>query len=270
MNKIFLLIATASLTFGCGQNSSTPAFDTYKLQTASIVGGTQVDPTKTDTSYIVSLGGECAGSIIASKWILTAAHCRPLFRSKISGGSIDLRDPKRIQLKIAKSFIHPTYGASQSSHDFALLKLSTEINFNETKKLSAIAIADSNLETSGALPEGLFATVLGWGFTTENAGQPTILREVQVPLVSRERANDIEAYDRGIDESMIAAGFDEGKKDSCQGDSGGPLIIKNSDGGQILIGVVSFGEGCARPKKYGIYSNVAFAREWIESVMSEN
>ena len=269
MKMIFLILATVALTYGCGQkNTSTSGSSKIKL--GHIVGGIQVDPTKTDTSYIVSLNGGCAGSIISSKWILTAAHCESLFRSRITGGSINLRDSKRIQLKISKSFVHPSYNTPESSHDWALLKLASEIDFSKNPTLSAITIADSNLETSGGLSEGVMATVLGWGVTSENGSQPSNMREVDVPLVSREKANTPDAYNGAIDETMIAAGLDDGGKDSCQGDSGGPLIIKNKNGTQTLIGVVSFGEGCARANKYGIYSNVAYANEWIHGIMDKN
>lgn len=97
-------------------------------------------------------------------------------------------------------------------------------------------------------------------------GQPTVMRELDVPIVSREVANAKNAYDGEIDETMIAAGYAEGGKDSCQGDSGGPLINRET---RTLIGVVSFGEGCARAHKYGIYSNVSNANEWITGVMNK-
>ena len=110
------------------------------------------------------------------------------------------------------------------------------------------------------------ATVYGWGVTRENGSQPAIMREVDVPLVTREVANAKNAYNGEINETMIAAGYAKGGKDACQGDSGGPLIIRET---RTLIGVVSFGEGCARPNKYGIYSNISNANEWIMSVISK-
>lgn len=260
MKMIFLMLATLTVT---SVNAALPALKV----TPRIVGGIEVNPNTTDTSFVVSIGGGCAGSIIDAKWILTAAHCKPLFTRAVTGGSINLNASNRVKLKVLKSYVHPQYSSSKSSNDFALLELASEIDFEATK-LSKVEMADSNLETSGGLEEGIMSTVYGWGVTRENGSQPSVMREVDVPLVSRERANAREAYNGQINETMIAAGYDQGGKDSCQGDSGGPLVIRDSvSKKQTLIGVVSFGEGCARAKKYGIYSNVAHGQEWIQSVI---
>jgi trypsin len=259
MKTIFLMLATLTMT---------SAFASTKLQIQPrIVGGIEVDPKTTDTSFIVSIGGGCAGSIIDAKWILTAAHCEPLFKSTITGGSLALRGSDRIKLKIKKSYVNPKYG--NSSNDFALLELATPIDFAANPKLGKIEIADSNLESSGGLEDGVMTTVYGWGVTRENGSQPAIMRQVDVPLVSRERANAKQAYDGEINETMLAAGYDKGGKDSCQGDSGGPLVLNNGTS-RTLVGIVSFGEGCARAYKYGIYSNVSYGNDWIKSVMNAN
>lgn len=266
MKMILLCLVTMSLTPAL---LSASTLNKLQIKRDKIVGGIEVDPATTDTSFVVSIGGGCAGSIIDSKWILTAAHCKSLFSSTISGGSINLKDGNRVKLKVLKSYVHPKYSSSKGSNDFALLELAQEIDF-ETTKLGKIEIADSNLESSGGLEDGTMTTVYGWGVTSENGRQPSIMREVDVPLVSRERANARDAYNKQIDNSMIAAGYDQGGKDSCQGDSGGPLVIRDKKSNQqTLVGVVSFGEGCARAKKYGIYSNVSNGNAWILSVMNK-
>ena len=61
----------------------------------------------------------------------------------------------------------------------------------------------------------------------------------------------------------IYVGPKEGGRDSCQGDSGGPLVTRDDRPGFSLIGVVSFGDGCARPDSYGVYAEVSSYLGWI-------
>ena len=100
----------------------------------------------------------------------------------------------------------------------------------------------------------------GWGTTSESGCLSKNLLKVTVPLVSQ--ADCSVSYPDGINDSMICAGFPEGGKDSCQGDSGGP-ILTGTGANRTLAGIVSWGEGCARPNKYGVYSKVNAAVTWI-------
>ena len=66
---------------------------------------------------------------------------------------------------------------------------------------------------------------------------------------------------------MICAGYPGvGGKDACQGDSGG-LFICNDSGKAVLAGIVSWGNGCARPEFPGVYSRVTYVLEWIQANM---
>lgn len=64
----------------------------------------------------------------------------------------------------------------------------------------------------------------------------------------------------------IITGVDGGGKDSCQGDSGGPIIIRKGDQ-HIQVGIVSWGEGCAREDFAGVYSRISHVNDWMESVV---
>lgn len=257
--KIFILILSTMIM------TSTYAGLPNLEVTPRIVGGHEVNPATDDTSFIVSIGGACAGTIIDERWILTAAHCEPIFDTPITAGSIHLTGTDRIVLKIAKAHVHPDYW--DKANDFALLELASPINFAANPRLSKIDIADANLESSGGLEPETIATVYGWGITSEYGIQPEIIRQLDVPLVARGVANSRKGYNGEINETMIVAGFLHGGSDSCQGDSGGPLINKVT---RTLIGVVSFGHGCGRKHKYGVYSNVAYGNEWINKVMNEH
>ena len=107
---------------------------------------------------------------------------------------------------------------------------------------------------------------MGWGLTAENGLTSTHLREVTVPVVTNAVCSAGYASDGiTIADTMLCAGSAQGGKDSCQGDSGGPIAIKDTNGTWKQIGVVSFGIGCARPNKYGVYTRVSEFIDWINA-----
>uniref|UniRef100_A0A182S864 Vitamin K-dependent protein C n=1 Tax=Anopheles maculatus TaxID=74869 RepID=A0A182S864_9DIPT len=110
--------------------------------------------------------------------------------------------------------------------------------------------------------------VTGWGATSENGAISTNLQEVTVPIMSNADCRKTGYGPTRITDNMLCAGFDEGKKDSCQGDSGGPLhVIKqnSTDNVHQIAGIVSWGEGCAKPNYPGVYTRVNRFGTWIKS-----
>jgi trypsin len=113
--------------------------------------------------------------------------------------------------------------------------------------------------TSTEPAAGALAVVSGWG--TLNFGDsdlPLQLQAVDVNITSRAECNN--AYDiyGGITENMICAAVPGGGKDACQGDSGGPLVVDGQ-----LVGIVSWGVGCAEADYPGVYSNAAALRSFV-------
>ncbi len=112
---------------------------------------------------------------------------------------------------------------------------------------------------SGLAKPGTLLRTIGWGRLTEGGITPTDLRQVDVPAVSNRICNQPIAYGGSVTKRMLCAGFAAGGKDSCQGDSGGPLFgnYNATTRKAVQSGIVSNGEGCARPNKYGIYTRIS-------------
>lgn len=156
-------------------------------------------------------------------------------------------------LPVRRIIQHKEFNQTTIDYDYSLLELSKKISFDETKK--PIELPDKE----DMFVDGMTCYVTGWGNTQTSAESREWLRSAEVPIVNQDDCS--RKYERfgGITERMICAGYTEGGKDACQGDSGGPLISNNN----VLIGIVSWGYGCAKPDFPGVYSRVTMARNWI-------
>uniref|UniRef100_A0A8C3CNI9 Transmembrane protease serine 5 n=1 Tax=Cairina moschata TaxID=8855 RepID=A0A8C3CNI9_CAIMO len=230
-----------------------------------VVGGTDAAPGRWPWQVSVRHGSRhrCGGSVLAPRWILTAAHClhssRQLHGSGwlvgagVARGSIE----QEAGVPVEKVISHPLYNGSSLDYDIALMKLRVPLNFSDA--IRAVCLPPSHQDLFPGTP----CWVSGWGYTRPDQAQLTeTLKEALVPLISTRRCNSSCMYEGELTARMLCAGYPQGKVDACQGDSGGPLVCQD-DLTWRLVGVVSWGQGCAEPNHPGVYTNVAQLLPWI-------
>ncbi|XP_075687736.1 transmembrane protease serine 9-like [Rhinoderma darwinii] len=287
-SKCFLLCPAA-----CGR----PTFS------QRIVGGKNSAPGKWPWQISVMYGDIhlCGGSLISRNWVVTAAHCmspgsrvsdmetiRKQRRSNDNQRrSTDRRHQKRLAngefyvtlgilnlmgasvtkviVPVKNIIVHPIYDGDGTSGDLALMELESPVTFNN--HVQPICLPSPNQ----VFPDGMMCWLTGWGDIAEgvNLGSPNILQEVDVPLINSSACDNMfkTVYNITspiviVQDDMICAGYHEGKKDGCQRDSGGPLTCHFANS-WFLVGIVSWGDGCARPGEPGVYTKVSSFSPWI-------
>ncbi len=205
----------------------------------------------------------CGGAIIDEYWVVSAAHCMGATPPYIKAG-VTNRTAAGQLIAAEEMYIHPNYPGRGIDSDIVLLRLASPIDLSGPEASAIPVITRFHADAGFTNPDTL-ATVTGWGAISEGGPSSNILRVVDVPIVSLEEASVF--YGEGtLSPDMLAAGYPEGGKDACQGDSGGPLVVADPDSpvGYGLAGVVSWGDGCARPNLPGIYARVSYFHDWIE------
>jgi secreted trypsin-like serine protease len=213
--------------------------------------------------YSPAAGQICGGSVRDATHVITAAHCvtdgfttnTPSELDVFAGATSLSGTGQRVHLS-GISFM-PSYDPNSNDHDAALLTLAQPLSLQPGTVEPIDLIAD---DQSAAWQPGSLVTVSGWGNTSaKGQSYPLDLHAVQVPVVDDPVCDsDYQHYGGIVAADMVCAGdIVNGGKDSCQGDSGGPLVADVSPSTRRLIGIVSFGIGCADKDFPGVYTEVA-------------
>ncbi|KAK1345891.1 hypothetical protein QTO34_008356 [Cnephaeus nilssonii] len=201
----------------------------------------------------------CGATLISNHWLVTAAHCfirdNDPKKWNVSFGLL-LSDPKT-QRNIKNIIIHEDYHYPAHENDIAIVNLSSPVLY--TSNIRRACLPEANY----TFPPNSDVVVTGWGTSKTDGTIPNILQKATVKIIDNKTCNKEEIYSGVITPGMLCAGFLKGKVDACQGDSGGPLVKTDHKGIWFLVGIVSWGDECALPNKPGVYTRVAYYRDWI-------
>ncbi|XP_076824415.1 uncharacterized protein LOC143470275 isoform X1 [Clavelina lepadiformis] len=234
-------------------------------QSGRIVGGSVSDVDLWPwIVLILSSGFQCGGSLVAGKWVLTAAHCFDMSEdpnivgvfTNLPANLFAISDISIFSQSVASIIIHPLY--NNTDYDIALIELNNNVS------LGSPAPGLVCLPEGESVGDDVICVVAGWGDTVINGTGSDILREVQVRTLPWEICD---ADNPNLSDIKICAGRVAGGVDSCQGDSGGPLMCQRRDScAWQVAGIVSSGFGCALPNSPGEYTRVSYFEDWIDSI----
>ena len=165
-----------------------------------------------------------------------------------------------MRVEVVSVVVHPDYNSpSLHDNDIAVIKVKSVGTELCTENKVWPACYPSPDEDYAAEPD---TEIVGWGGSVEGGGVEEILMKSQVVTVSNRECGAVMGAER-ITENMICAGW--GGRDTCQGDSGGPLTTRTqADTVWSVIGITSWGDGCARPGTYGVYTRLSRYLGWIQ------
>ncbi|XP_033628045.1 suppressor of tumorigenicity 14 protein homolog [Asterias rubens] len=244
-----------------------------------VIGGKEADrggwPWQAQLIYKYSssqYGAVCGGTLVHNNIVLTAAHCfmgtmenEMLWEVHLGKHTINMdlvNHEKRANIK--RIIKHSGYDPRTTRNDVAILILDKPIELDGQHINTACL--DRELDMINKIP----CFVTGWGLTEMGGTQAPNLQQAQVPIIHQKICSHQDVYSHMMTDGMICAGYLHGQVDACQGDSGGPLVCELDDGRWHVVGITSWGRGCALPLNPGVYTKVAYYQQWIDNLIFEH
>ncbi|XP_006916573.1 transmembrane protease serine 11A isoform X1 [Pteropus alecto] len=204
---------------------------------------------------------QCGATLISNTWLVTAAHCfkknpNPHQWTVSFGTTIN---PPLMKRNVKRIIIHERYHSPAREYDIAVVQISPRVTFSDDIRRVCLP------EPSASFRPNSTVYITGFGALFYGGESQNDLREARLKIISDDVCKQPHVYGNDIKFGMFCAGYLEGIYDACRGDSGGPLVIKDLKDTWYLIGIVSWGDNCGQENKPGVYTKVAYYRNWIAS-----
>lgn len=173
-------------------------------------------------------------------------------------------EPSTVTHRVEKIIPNAEFDSKSFDSDIALIKLSEPITFSEDVIPACLPEEDF---ANDVLMNQTFGIISGFGNIFERTQPVKRMKVLQVPYVDRRTCKL--ALKHLVTRNMFCAGYNKDGQDACQGDGGGPHVTEYN-GTYFVTGIISWGEGCGKEGKYGIYTKLSRFLPWVRSVLTQN